>query len=1232
MFSSSSKTPEASSNVPNGLYTNILQQEAPQGSINSPSDKMDESPIEKDMSTRISDNAASSNASVLPQRQTLLAGGTTSRGTTPTNASSRPELRLALTNPLSAAINALSAFAHHAPQSANTSPPFSGNSKRSHGIASALGGITSFGMTIGNPDGSRASQPHSPPSASQPGLFQGLAMVGGFSAITSAAGTDVGNYNTDATKATAMDNIHNTPPSDPGHHSSFSDLQPSMSMSDTSGMGTHRMDTSVDGDEEDEDDAVFPLSNSHSPYLHPRSRPMSPHPDAIYNQMGGGNSPSANILPPHTPSPYASPGLSPLALAPSPGPYDGGSLSPGAHSPGGGSCSGLEGEAGGGASATSAPVSPTSPGRGRLRGRVQSKGSRPSVSPHHPYSASAGSTGNMQQAQFVRNGIQGVSPSPSRRSDAVESRYARHRGNSVGTGYTAGGGVGASGGGSRGTSPYPTADGMGMMPRRQSASASESANHFAMANAGMRGGVGVLNVRPFNNASAGGSPASVGVPPLEIQGGSASPSRDASPMRDPSGAYGMNPQPLNIPPSYAAHYLGAPQHSPNSPGFTGYTTVVPHNAASPVAGNGGAVYYSPHLQSPHSLSPHSGAVPSLTPSPENSVPNVSNHPSPALGFDPAGTVASNELLFLMDLPQAASQNSSSGMMVDGNNQYSQGGYPDPMWAASQQQGQMTNTGVNQNWMGESGSTGLPLTTQHVEAMYGASLGHVESYPATNQPALSVRADNGTPNDLDVAAMDPVFWTGSEGLNPQPQVNNQATSGSAEWGAMVDPNQHSSSPRGALNSTLAPGMQDQSVQVQQQQYFNMYEHQQGQHHFTNQTVPPSPAKGTVLPWQDGQLPPGGLEDWQQRNYAMQMHAHTPQESIHQVLANPVNPNEGMLVPPRPKPRRQRSKSDSYGEGHYPSYVPSYPTGPPPAHMIDNSMAYQQQPPTHTYNDPGFVDENTVLGSGTGANLKNTKSLPIPAPRGGQYQHQHRRTPTIAVTDHDAHLAHQVMSRSYQGRSNMQDPMALLSNNSDLLGISGSSSNAQPQPPSFTHSHTHPNGVPHYPGDMPLAGPSTLLRTTSIPKRKQQGQRNEVDEEKLANAFLPGSHRPDPALRFFLEAILNSQFYRDDILEPLLGTPDAEYLLGVVRARFPRDLRFSPRATIGHERGVPDNEKRDSQSIYMLFTEGNNCLICGKGTDRAGRALGHVRSDIGHRPYHCHCEKCLQSPKYVLFPSV
>lgn len=59
--------------------------------------------------------------------------------------------------------------------------------------------------------------------------------------------------------------------------------------------------------------------------------------------------------------------------------------------------------------------------------------------------------------------------------------------------------------------------------------------------------------------------------------------------------------------------------------------------------------------------------------------------------------------------------------------------------------------------------------------------------------------------------------------------------------------------------------------------------------------------------------------------------------------------------------------------------------------------------------------------------------------------------------------------------------------------GSSSSARFQPPQLSHT----------------------LRTTSIPKRRQQGQRNEVDEEKLAGAFLEGLHRPDPALRLFLQ---------------------------------------------------------------------------------------------------------------------
>ncbi|KIM20330.1 hypothetical protein M408DRAFT_30439 [Serendipita vermifera MAFF 305830] len=245
------------------------------------------------------------------------------------------------------------------------------------------------------------------------------------------------------------------------------------------------------------------------------------------------------------------------------------------------------------------------------------------------------------------------------------------------------------------------------------------------------------------------------------------------------------------------------------------------------------------------------------------------------------------------------------------------------------------------------------------------------------------------------------------------------------------------------------------------------------------------------------------------------------------------------------------------------------GPTLAHVIRNPMAHQWELPL-SYNDSARLgDANITFETGTGPNRRNTKNPPIPVRKVG----------------------HSVIAESSQSRQLSYVPPQAMANRS---------------------------------AETPLAGPSGLLRTSATPKRKLQGQRNEVDEEKLANAFLPGSHRPDPALRLLLHAIISSQFYQDDVLEPLFGTPEAEYLLAVVRARSPRDLRFTPRKTIGNGGEMPDGEKRHSQSIYMLFNEGNNCLICGKGADRAGRALGHFRSDIGHRPYHCHCDKCLQSP--------
>ena len=146
---------------------------------------------------------------------------------------------------------------------------------------------------------------------------------------------------------------------------------------------------------------------------------------------------------------------------------------------------------------------------------------------------------------------------------------------------------------------------------------------------------------------------------------------------------------------------------------------------------------------------------------------------------------------------------------------------------------------------------------------------------------------------------------------------------------------------------------------------------------------------------------------------------------------------------------------------------------------------------------------------------------------------------------------------------------------------------------------------------------------------EGQRNEVVERKLAEAFTPGSFRADPALRFFLDIIRTCIFYLKNGHEPLLGTSEAGRLLAKVRSRYPDDPRFARRSDSRSASQPVDDETGDSLSIFILFTNHNQCLICGAQKDRTVRVLAHVRSDIEHKPYRCRCDKCKQSPRYVLF---
>ncbi|CCA77251.1 hypothetical protein PIIN_11231 [Serendipita indica DSM 11827] len=156
-------------------------------------------------------------------------------------------------------------------------------------------------------------------------------------------------------------------------------------------------------------------------------------------------------------------------------------------------------------------------------------------------------------------------------------------------------------------------------------------------------------------------------------------------------------------------------------------------------------------------------------------------------------------------------------------------------------------------------------------------------------------------------------------------------------------------------------------------------------------------------------------------------------------------------------------------------------------------------------------------------------------------------------------------------------------------------------------------------LPNACGASVQRVSSL-KARQQGQRHEIKPKMLDEAFTPRGFFPDPALRRLFELILSTQFYKDESLEPMLGTPEADAVLEQIRHVAPHDPRFAPGDPSSADTTAAENADRDTQSIYVLFTEKNHCLVCGKKMDQSGRALGHVRSDINHRPYHCTCDKC------------
>lgn len=145
------------------------------------------------------------------------------------------------------------------------------------------------------------------------------------------------------------------------------------------------------------------------------------------------------------------------------------------------------------------------------------------------------------------------------------------------------------------------------------------------------------------------------------------------------------------------------------------------------------------------------------------------------------------------------------------------------------------------------------------------------------------------------------------------------------------------------------------------------------------------------------------------------------------------------------------------------------------------------------------------------------------------------------------------------------------------------------------------------DLPQIVDSTSQQTSPSLAPYPMRPKSHADLLLLDNAFTALGFFPDPKLRRLLGLILSSQFYKDDNLEPVLGTKQGDAL--IEQAGFDQlQTRF------------PGTAISESASIYLLFADNYKCLLCGRRLKQRQEVLGHVRSHVGHQPYHCGHIRC------------
>jgi hypothetical protein len=130
--------------------------------------------------------------------------------------------------------------------------------------------------------------------------------------------------------------------------------------------------------------------------------------------------------------------------------------------------------------------------------------------------------------------------------------------------------------------------------------------------------------------------------------------------------------------------------------------------------------------------------------------------------------------------------------------------------------------------------------------------------------------------------------------------------------------------------------------------------------------------------------------------------------------------------------------------------------------------------------------------------------------------------------------------------------------------------------------------------------STIKEISGYKSRTHAQRSRIDYSLLRIVFMQGSHHPDKRLRSLLDRVLEASFIHDHHLEPTQDSIEGWLIMGD---------DFVDRGSSSTHSPAP------CRSIYLPFISGHMCLFCGSTKGSISRALGCVRSHLGHRPFHC-----------------